>query len=348
MHAKTTIMASPDFTKDRIWLNGKEESFSNQRLLTCINEIKRRATLGEKGDEKDSKSNWKVHICSENNFPTAAGLASSAAGYACLVYCLGKVFGVEGDLSSVARLGSGSACRSVLGGFVRWHKGDKDDGSDSHASQVVPASHWPNLKVLILVVSDNRKKVSSTSGMQQSVKTSELLKHRVEHIVPKRTELFIKAIESRNFNTFAELTMKDSNQFHSVCLDTYPPAVYMNDISHAIVEFVHCYNKSKGTNKVAYTFDAGPNACLFLQEEDVGEVVSLIEQAFPPLDNAKDYIRGLEVKRPKAQNDLAVPSGPHESGLLKYIIHTKIGEGPQVLTGHNVHLLNKEGLPKSL
>ena len=66
---------------------------------------------------------WKVHVNSENNFPTAAGLASSAAGYACLVYALCQMYGVTGDISGLARQGSGSACRSVDGGFVRWRMG---------------------------------------------------------------------------------------------------------------------------------------------------------------------------------------------------------------------------------
>ena len=73
MHAKTTIARSKDFKSDRIWLNGKEESISNPRLVNCLREIRKRS-----GSEDG------VHICSENNFPTAAGLASSAAGYACL------------------------------------------------------------------------------------------------------------------------------------------------------------------------------------------------------------------------------------------------------------------------
>lgn len=61
---------------------------------------------------------WNIHVCSVNNFPTAAGLASSASGYACLAYALSKLYQVEGDISAIARLGSGSACRSVFGGWV--------------------------------------------------------------------------------------------------------------------------------------------------------------------------------------------------------------------------------------
>ncbi len=80
MCARTTVQASPDLESDRLWLNGQEEDLaSNARLQNCLGDVRKLAT--EQG--KDS-AGWKVHIKSENNFPTAAGLASSAAGYACL------------------------------------------------------------------------------------------------------------------------------------------------------------------------------------------------------------------------------------------------------------------------
>lgn len=82
MHAKTTVSASPSYKSDRIWLNGKEESIENPRLVNCLREVRERARKG--GKDSADILNWNVHICSENNFPTAAGLASSAAGYACL------------------------------------------------------------------------------------------------------------------------------------------------------------------------------------------------------------------------------------------------------------------------
>lgn len=69
------------------------------------------------------------------------------------VYALARLYNVKGDISSIARQGSGSACRSLAGGFVRWHAGKAADGSDSLATQVVPASHWPEMRVVILVVS---------------------------------------------------------------------------------------------------------------------------------------------------------------------------------------------------
>lgn len=152
-------------------------------------------------------------MVSENNFPTAAGLASSASGYACLVYTLAQLYGLKKqEISDIARLGSGSACRSIYGGFVQWQKGVQMDGKDSIAVQVAPASHWPDLHVLILVVNDTKKKVASTSGMARSVVTSELIKYRVEKCVPQRIHSMTQAIRDRNFPKFAEVTMKDSNQ----------------------------------------------------------------------------------------------------------------------------------------
>lgn len=154
---------------------------------------------------------------------------------------------MQGDISGLARVGSGSACRSVYGGFVRWYMGSDPQGTDSIAKPIAPASHWPEMRILVLVVSDSQKKVPSTAGMKRGVQTSEFLKYRAEKIFPKRVEEMHKAIIDKNFESFAELTMKDSNNMHAACLDTYPPCVYMNDVSHSIVDLVHAYNAINGT-----------------------------------------------------------------------------------------------------
>ncbi|XP_039275980.1 diphosphomevalonate decarboxylase [Nilaparvata lugens] len=239
MHSKTTVAIDPDFKNDRMWLNGKEQSVDNPRFAQCLKEIRRRVQ-----DKHGDIADWKYHICSENNFPTAAGLASSAAGYACL-------------------------------GFAQ-------------------------------------------------------------------------AISDRDFATFGAVTMQDSNQFHAVCLDTYPPIVYMNETSHAIVDFVHKYNQMANQVKLAYTFDAGPNACLFLLEQDVDDVIAHLRHLFPPTENsAANYVRGIPVfEQVQLHKDIQPVGTPHEKGQLKYIIHTKVGDGPQVLNDENEHLLMPDGLPK--
>ncbi|XP_045451548.1 diphosphomevalonate decarboxylase [Melitaea cinxia] len=339
MCAKTSVCARPDISENEIWLNGVQATFSNQRLHNCLNEIK--AIARSQKSVTDDFLTWNVRICSVNNFPTAAGLASSAAGYACLVAALAKLYKIQTDISKIARMGSGSACRSVYGGFVRWHAGVNPDGSDSIASQVANSSHWKEMRVLILVVADTKKLISSSKGMTCSVETSDLLKYRVEYSVPKRVEDICEAIREKNFAKFAEITMKDSNQFHAVCLDTYPPCVYMTDVSHKIVEIVHKYNEISGDLKVAYTFDAGPNACLYLLEKDVPEVLSLIKHMFPTSSN--EFVKGLKAPETNMTDVLKdFPMNPLQKDLMKYVIYTKVGDGPKVISNES-HLLDAQG-----
>ena len=298
-----------------------------------------------------------MHIVSSNNFPTAAGLASSAAGYACLVFTLASLYGIsDEELTAIARQGSGSACRSLHGGFVRWHMGRMEDGSDSIAAPVVSSSHWPNMHVLILVVNDGRKKTSSTKGMQRAVETSELIKYRAKHCVPQRINAITDAIKQRDFETFAKITMQDSNQFHAIALDTYPPCVYMNDVSHAIVTFVHAYNAAVGHTRVAYTFDAGPNACLYVLKEHVPSVLQALKNSFPTDASTNvEYYKGIPVDvesltASHSSNDDIILNGNfsfpiNERNLLKYIIHTKVGLGPQRLAKEDSLINSSTGLP---
>ncbi|XP_001376834.1 diphosphomevalonate decarboxylase isoform X2 [Monodelphis domestica] len=344
----TTAAISRDFKEDRIWLNGKEEDVGHHRLQSCLREIRRLARKRRSGSDGDLVPlSYKVHIASVNDFPTAAGLASSAAGYACLVYTLAQLYGVESELSEVARQGSGSACRSMFGGFVQWHMGERPDGKDSIAQQVAPESHWPELRVLVLVVSAERKPVSSTSGMQTSVETSSLLKFRAESVVPGRMAEMARCIKERDFEAFGQLTMKDSNQFHATCLDTFPPICYLNDTSRQIISLVHCFNAYYGKTKVAYTFDAGPNAVIFTLEETVDEFVAVIKQVFPPEMNGDKFLKGLPVEPVELSEEVksALPMEPFPGGI-RYIITTQVGPGPQVLEEPQRQLLGPDGLPK--
>ncbi|XP_066099671.1 diphosphomevalonate decarboxylase [Saccopteryx bilineata] len=348
----TTAVISKAFTEDRIWLNGQEEDIGQPRIQACLREIRRLARKRRSGDEKDPlplSPSYKVHIASVNNFPTAAGLASSAAGYACLAYALAQVYGVESDLSEVARRGSGSACRSLYGGFVEWQMGERTDGKDSIARQVAPESHWPELRVLILVVSAEKKLTGSTVGMQTSVETSALLKFRAEVVVPARMADMIRCVKENNFQGFGQLTMKDSNQFHATCLDTFPPISYLNDTSRRIIHLVHRFNAHYGQTKVAYTFDAGPNAVIFTLDDTVAEFVAAVKHSFPPESNGDKFVKGLPVRPASLSDELKAALGMNPiPGSIKYIIATQVGPGPQILDHPDAHLLGPDGLPKSV
>ncbi|CAK5284181.1 unnamed protein product [Mycena citricolor] len=346
LRSTTTSRADPSFEKDRLWLNGIEEEIqAGGRMATCIAEMKRlRKELVEEVDASAPKiSGYFVHIASHNNFPTAAGLASSASGFAALTASLAALYALPcppTTLSLIARQGSGSACRSLMGGFVAWNAGTDASGLDSHAVQIAPESHWPDIHALICVVSDAKKGTSSTSGMQRTVETSPLLQHRIKHVVPQRMTDISAAILARDFDRFAEITMADSNQFHAVALDTSPPIFYMNDVSRAIVAVIEEYNRiallpeNGGKRKAAYT-----------QHQ---EIINLIVHYFPQQDAFKDpfalfgtagvgsgaVLAGFNVNVAKVA----------EVGAVKGLIHTRVGDGPRTLTEEE-SLLGTNGLP---
>ncbi|GLB37013.1 putative diphosphomevalonate decarboxylase family protein [Lyophyllum shimeji] len=384
LRSTTTSRADPSFTEDRLWLNGKEEEIKEGgRTATCIAEMKRlRKQEVEDKQPNEPKvknhphhapqilrsdhlglqlSTHHVHIASFNNFPTAAGLASSASGFAALVSSLAQLYKLPvspSTLSLIARQGSGSACRSLFGGFVAWEQGTLPDGSDSLAVEVAPQSHWPDMHALICVVSDDKKGTSSTSGMQRTVETSPLLQHRIKHVVPQRMADISAAIRARDFDKFAEITMRDSNQFHAVALDTEPPIFYMNDVSRAIIALIVEYNRvsvEKGLGrKAAYTYDAGPNAVIYTLKENVKEIVELILKYFPQREGAFKDVFGLLGGVDVAKVEGNVPEGFNEAvakkfdvGAVKGLIHTKVGDGPRAL-GAEESLLGNDGLPKTL
>jgi len=302
-------------------------------------------------------SPYKIHIASYNNFPTAAGLASSAAGFAALVSSIAHLYSLQkvlspSELSIIARQGSGSACRSLMSGFVAWEAGTKADGSDSLAVQVAPREHWPEMHALICVVSDAKKGTSSTAGMQRTVETSTLLQHRIASVVPQRMQDITSAIQARDFARFAELTMADSNSFHACCLDTAPPIFYMNDVSRALVALVVEYNRAAGETRAAYTFDAGPNAVIYVLERHVKEVANIVAKLFPLADEFKDTF-GLF--KTEGLGTAALPVGFDENvvaklpkGSVKGLIHTRVGDGPRHITDEAAHLLDAKGQPKPL
>jgi diphosphomevalonate decarboxylase len=371
LRSTTSIRASSEFTQDRLWLNDKEETRVNEgRTGACIREMRK---LRKDAEAKDPSlpvsasyhrcsssclrthkltsftvhvlqniADLHIHIVSANNFPTAAGLASSASGFAALSFTLYNLYELSqhltlSELSRIARQGSGSACRSLMGGMVAWEMGTQSDGSDSLAYEVAPQQHWPEMSALICVVSDAKKGTSSTSGMQATVETSPLLQHRIKHVVPERMKTISEAIKQRDFETFAKITMADSNQFHAVCLDTTPPIFYLNDCSRAIIAAVNEINRAAGKIIAAYTYDAGPNAVIYAEETNMPSIKAVISKYF-----YNGAVEGSEAL-PSGFDESKVPGG--FQGGVSRLIHTRVGDGPRVLPGHE-SLIAANGQPK--
>lgn len=338
----TSVATSESFVADKLWLNGNQESIESARTKACLADLRQLRNELESQDESLPKlSKWGLHIVSENNFPTAAGLASSAAGFAALVVAIAKLYQLPHDMSEIskiARKGSGSACRSLFGGFVAWEMGVEADGTDSKAVEVAPLAHWPEIKAAILVVSDDKKDTPSTSGMQTTVKTSDLFQHRITEVVPKRFEQMKKSIVDKNFAEFADLTMKDSNSFHAVCLDSTPPIFYLNDTSKKIIKLVHQLNETEKETIAAYTFDAGPNAVIYYEEKNESRVLGALHKYFHPVSGWDKF--DSSTYNPE---NVKVTADPEIYKGVSRIILTRAGPGPQDTTAS---LVNAEGLPK--
>ncbi|KAK9365135.1 GHMP kinase [Lipomyces kononenkoae] len=342
----TTASAAEFFDCDKLWLNGKEESVEGNRIRACFAELRAvRKVLESANPELPALSSYHLHIVSENNFPTAAGVASSAAGFAALVRAIANLFELPQspeELSRIARQGSGSACRSMFGGYVAWDMGQSDDGSDSRAVQIATQEMWPDMKSVILVVSASKKETSSTVGMQTTVNTSSLFKYRAEVLVPQRFKEMSEAILAKDFETFGRLTMMDSNQFHAVCMDSSPPIFYMNDISRLVVGLIETVNKIYGRVVAAYTFDAGPNAVLYYLEKDEPIVLGLLKAVMPDVDgwNKKPNTASITPTVPEGVDQRAFPA--LAAGVSRIIL-TSVGPGPQPT---DEILINDDGLPK--
>ncbi|KAF8322074.1 Diphosphomevalonate decarboxylase [Clavulina sp. PMI_390] len=360
LRSKTSSRADASFEKDQLWLNGTEEVIKEGgRTATCIAELKSLRRKFEQENPNEPKiADLHVHISSYNNFPTAAGLASSASGFAALVSSLAALYKLPASpsqLSLIARQGSGSACRSLFGGFVAWEMGTAADGHDSLAVEVAPREHWPEMHALICVVSDDKKGTSSTAGMQRTVETSPLIQHRLKEVVPARMEAITKAIKAKDFDSFAKITMQDSNQFHAVALDTDPPIFYMNDVSRAIIALIVELNRasveSGGPIRAAYTYDAGPNAVIYALDKDVKDIINLVASYFPSALEAFDDRFSLFSTSGFAPGTAPLPQGfnpavakKYESGGVKSFIHTRVGDGPRIL-GESESLIGPDGLP---
>jgi diphosphomevalonate decarboxylase len=211
-----------------------------------------------------------AEVVSSNNFPLGAGMASSAAAFAALSLAATHAIRLElteKDLSRLARHGSGSACRSIPGGFVVWKPGCDDQ--ESYAYSLAPAEHW-DLTDCIAMVKTTPKRISSTQG-HRLADTSVLQTSRVND-APRRLELCCKAILERDFSLLAEVIELDSNLMHAVMMTSTPPIFYWEPSSIEIMKTVPEW-RGEGL-AVAYTLDAGANVHVIC-ESHIAELIKI-------------------------------------------------------------------------
>ncbi len=265
LSTRTTVEFGDHLEKDCLLLDGSEvNGNAAERVSQFLDLVRERAGIQAKAE-----------VVSENDFPTGAGLASSASGFAALSLASTRAAGLELDpkeLSILARRGSGSAARSIFGGLVEMHRGDKDDGSDAFAMTLAGSEEWP-LRLVVAMTSLAPKTVGSTMGMQRSSETSPYYQSWVESSA-EDLEVARRAIEDRDLVTLGEVTEHSCLKMHSLTWSSRPPFSYWSPETLRAMEVVR---RLRGEGLVCYfTMDAGPQVKALCDADSAGAVAATL------------------------------------------------------------------------
>ena len=258
LETRTAVNLHEDTAADQLSINDETQSGSALARVSAFLDILR------------GMSGRKVFadVCSTSNFPASAGIASSAAAFAALAVAGAQAYGLElseQDLSRLARRGSGSACRSIPGGFTEWQPGSGDN--NSYAQSIAAPEHWP-LWDCIAVVESGPKPTGSTEG-HALAPTSPLQDARVQD-APRRLDFCRQAILDKDFEKLADIIELDSNMMHAVMMTSHPLLMYWAPATLLVMQEVRKLRQSGLA--AAFTLDAGPNVHVITTENDRAKV----------------------------------------------------------------------------
>lgn len=256
LQTTTRVQLSETLQHDRLVLNGEStEGPQLGRVSYFLDLVRRMANI-----------EWKCKVTSENNFPTAAGLASSASAFASLALAATQAAGIHmqsNRLSALARLGSGSAARSVYGGFVELPAGSCSS-DDPHAFQLANEHHWP-LTVLICVTSRSAKAVESRTAMRLTSARSPYYEAWVQSSVADHKRMRT-AVCGCDFDSVGSLAEHSALKLHALLMSSKPGLIYWNQGTLAVIEQV---KKMRTEGLGAYfTIDAGPQVKVICQDRE--------------------------------------------------------------------------------
>lgn len=256
----TSVRFDPVLRRDELSIGGLRDVTALERVSRFLDLVRARAGLA-----------LRARVESRNDFPTGAGLASSASAFAALALAATRAAGLElppRELSILARRGSGSASRSLFGGLVEWHRGERADGLDSFAEQLLPEDAWP-LAVLVAVTSGAPKPVSSTAGMELTRLTSPFWTAWVER-APAELAAMRDAVAARDLARVGELAEHSCLAMHAVAMSARPGLVYWNAATVAAMHAVR--ELRRGGVEAYFTIDAGPQVKVLAAPGDAGRV----------------------------------------------------------------------------
>ncbi len=254
----TTVSFSEALNTDRLTIDGEKHiGPALDRVSRQLDLVRLRAGL-----------RLRAAVQSRNSFPMGTGIASSASGFAALTMAAAQAAGLglsQPELSALARRGSGSAARSIPGGYVLWHAGSGD--RDSFAESVFPADHW-DLRDIVAIVSRRHKGLGSTDG-HSAAEGSPLFQGRLAS-VPETLALVQGALASRDIARFGAAVEAEALNLHAIAMTGRPPALYWNPATVAVMLQVQTW-RAEGL-AVWFTLDAGPNVHLLCEGKDATAV----------------------------------------------------------------------------
>ncbi len=267
----TQLEVREDLEEDEIWVKfyGEEKKkLAGKQLERVFRQIER---LRQKyGFE------FKVKMESENNFPADAGIASSASGFSALTVAMMELMGVrlsERELSIETRLsGSGSACRSIPDGIVKWERGEGEDGGDSFAYSLYSVDYW-ELWDLVVVVSREKKKVGSAEGHRLA--KNEYMEARLKRIEERVREVE-RALEEKDLERLGRVIENDALSLHAVAMLSEPPLFYLNHKTWRVIDWLQ-NQRERGLGGY-FTMDAGPNVHIVCERRDKDELVAGLKE----------------------------------------------------------------------
>jgi diphosphomevalonate decarboxylase len=264
LHTRTRVRFDDVLDAEDITLDGERDASQSRKIGAFLDLFRARAGIVTR-----------AQVESANDFPTGAGLASSASGFAALAVAADRALGLGLDpreLSMLARRGSGSAARSIFGGFVEMAAGTRDDGEDAFATPLLDASAWP-LKVVVAITSRKKKAVDSRAGMETSQRTSPYYRDWVA-TVPRDLAAARDAVQARDFEKLAEIGEASCLAMHAVMLATRPALIYWNGATLDCIQCVRAL-RLRGIG-VFYTVDAGPQVKAVCLPDDAAGVAEAL------------------------------------------------------------------------
>ena len=264
LYTRTQVSFSAGLEQDWLTLNGHiTHGPAQERVSALLERVRRIAGLASF-----------AHVESYNNFPAGTGIASSASAFAALALAASHAAGLElseVELSRLARTASGSASRSIPGGYVEWQVGEDDQSS--FAFSIAPPEHW-DLADCVAIVSQAHKATGSTEG-HRTAGTSVLQPARVAD-APRRLDACRQAVLQRDFEALAEIVELDSNLMHAVMLTATPRLQYWLPPTLAVMQAVTGWRKDG--LPACYTIDAGPNVHVICPKTELSQVADRLRQ----------------------------------------------------------------------